>query len=942
MSSLFSDASDAETTLKVVRSFQDWAGEVSSPEVPNLEDFFWSLAAVLAKDFKLPRVTVWDNNEYGNCLVLQASFPDRHEKLSHSIPIKGTRTGEAVMRGEISRLKVSNPVLVGEGITQMVTIPVFNPSARGSVILVINLYFKSDDNPQFPFNQKDAGRLLSRLGTVLENQVHKRDKEIESKVRNAAASAKGIPSLFDGVSKHIQEITHCLHAMLFTWDEDSRELKDEGYFFQDRNGASSQEVFRVRQEKVGLFAEEMRAECIGRQSPYVYCTERELPVAITEENTETVQCRYIAVPVISSEGKAIGVLACADPNELARLAPSFSSFDVRALQIFANALSPSVERFLTARKEGRMVQIIKKVSDSMLESYDLHKNLQSVIDSIVEALNSEIASMYMRDGETDVFKMIAARGSNEKLIGRATYRSGEGITGSIVAGEVIHFKSREELIAHPKYTGKYDREIWGDRPDQKETFLGVPVIVNGKVKAVWKVSNVTQSAAHPDPYYTDEDVQIAQVLSCFIAYLIQNHELEEKRLKQFTALANTSLEIQKATDEEAAIMSVMLALTDVEIAGMLLSLYDAQTGLLAGYQVSGTTWAEPAGQYRCHIDDDDIRAKVLRDNEERFEDLLIGDGSTAGRKVSKQFVLPLRVEDELIGTLQFDVESLKLSDRRRLILKAFASHLSIAISRLRSIRQTFDLTNSVIVSSRFITAQTLSAMAVHSIHHKLKEIVRQLREDLARREVRENRFLLDTLKDWETILFGLESDLDDIVTFIRAPSPSGGNRRRDLHPEVHATISTWYNYIRAHKCKVLPPKLEALASACRIPSQTFREILAVLLVNAVQAHAKSIEIRTYNSRDVPVQKNDPTKKDIIRFAFCLECSDDGNGLLTNNPEDIFERTYTTKPANLGSGLGLFVARRLARDAEGDLEVKETGQAKGVTFQLTLPLLEEAQ
>ncbi|HEY0170252.1 MAG TPA: GAF domain-containing protein, partial [Pyrinomonadaceae bacterium] len=600
--------------------------------------------------------------------------------------------------------------------------------------------------------------------------------------------------------------------------------------------------------------------------------------------------------------------------------------------------------FLACRQEGRMIKTIKTVSDSMVESYDLSKNLQNAIETIVDTLNSEVGSIYLRRGETNIIEMLAAKGSNEKLVEKAVYEIGEGITGAIAEGEVLHFKSREELTAHPRYAGKYDKEIWGDRPNQKETFLGVPIVIHGKVKGVWKVSNVVQSNAHPDPYYTDEDIQIAQVLSSFLAYAIQNHEQEEKRLKQFTSLANTSLEIQKAANEEDAILSVSLSLTDVEIVGMLLSLYDAQTGQLIGKQVLGNTWEEPAQQYRCHIDDDDIRAQVLRDNEERIEDLILDDGKTPKRErlFSKQFVLPLRLEDELIGTLQFDVETLKLNDRRRLILKAFASHLAIAISRLRSIHQTFELTNSIMVSSRFIMAETLSAMAVHSVHHKLKDINKQLHDDLEKREVRENRFLLDTLKDWRKILDGLEQELNDIVTFVRAPSDEASTKARDMHPEIQATISTWYNYVRGHNCKILRPQLDAASAFCKIPHQTFREILAVLLVNSVQAHAKNIEIKTYNCQDVQVQKNEPTKKDIIRSAFCLETSDDGIGLTTDKPDDIFEANYTTKPTNLGSGLGLFVARRLAREAGGDLEVKNTKQLKGVTFQLTLPLWEETK
>lgn len=937
----FSESPDSHATLQIIRSFQDWAGSIASTNVTNMEWFFESLAQVVARDLELPLITVWDNNEFGKCLVLLASVPKRTADLPHTIPVDGTLTGEAVKQIKVTPSKVRNRVLVSEGITEMLTIPVPSHLPSQTVALAINFYFKSDVGEAIPLSHEDLNRLLSRFVTVLQNQIYKRDSEIANRIRSIAGVAKGITSVFDGISSHLQELTRCSYAALYIWNDFNKELNLEGFFLLGKESWLATDLHRFKQEKSNLFLDELKIRCIGRLEPFVFTQKRRLQIAITDENTLTIQCPYIAVPIVSSQGKSIGVLVCGDPVEVERLAPSFSSFDLHALKTFSEALSPSIERVLISRQEGRLLTIVKAVSDSMVRSYDLSKNLQKAIETIVDTLHSEMGSLYLRGENSDTLKMVAASGSNQKLIGTANYEIGYGITGAIGEGKIIHFKSREELTAHPKFKGKYDKTIWGDRPDQRETFLGVPIVINGRVRGVWKVSNVIQSRSHPDPYYTDEDIQIAKVVSSFLAYAIQNHEQEEKRLKQFTSLANHSIEIQKAANEEEAILSIMVALADVDIDGTLLSLYNAQTGKIVGNQILGDTWKEPASQYACHINDNEIRANVLRENKESIE--IIGQkdhGGTRGVGRSKQFVLPLRLEDELIGTLQFDIEAKKLNDRRIRILKAFASHLSIAISRLRSIRETFDLTNRIMVTSRFIVAHTVSAMAVHSVHHKIIDIRKQLRDDLSKREVKENRFLLDTLKSWQGILDGLERDLNAILTIVRAPHDETSTRARDIHPEIQATISTWYNYIRGHKCRIEAPQLEAENSFCKISPQSFREILAVLLVNSIQAHARNIEIRTYNSKDVPVLKNDLMKKDLIRSAFCLECSDDGHGLATKDIEKIFGANYTTKPPDMGSGLGLFVARALAREAEGDLEVKETRQTKGVTFQLILPLSED--
>lgn len=928
----FPNVADPDLTLEFIRCFQDWANVNTSIKISDLESFFESLAKILTKVFGVPLITIWDYNKYGDCLVLLASAPKRRQNLPQTLPVKGTITGKAVETGNIEYAPVENEILISENITHMISIPVFNPSDLDAVGLVINLYFDSKEKLEFPITEEDTKRLLSRFGTVLQNQIYKQDNEIENKVRNVAASAKGIPSLFDGIRQNIQEITYCTYTELFSFDNHNKKLELEGRFIvgETKNATLRPNFFQEKDEK---FLAQIKETCIEQKIPYVYVEEHRLRKPIRNNEDLTRQCKYIAVPVLSSENTVIGILACGDPTEAERLAPSFSSFDFHALQMFSDALSPSIERLLTSREESRMIKIISKVSGSMVATYELDKSLKKAIGTIVDTLHSEVGSVYLRQGNTDVFEMHAAKGSNEKLVDKAHYKVGEGITGTIAKGEIIHFKSREEMLRHPNYNGKYDKEIWGNKPDQSETFFGVPIIINNKVIGVLKVSNIKPTKSHPESYYTDEDIQIGQVLSSLLAYAVQNSQQEEKRLKQFESLANTSLAIQSAANEEDAIISVLINLVDTGIDSVLLSLYDPQTKNITGSQALGDTWISPLKQYFCHIDDNDIRAESLRNNEEKLG-LLDLENATQNQKASKQLVIPLRLDEELIGTLQFDLKKGELNERRKLILKAFASHLAIAISRIRSVNQAIELTNSIIVNTRFVVAETVSGMALHSIHHKLVELNSQIQNDLGKKDIRENRFLLETLRYWKETIKLMERELYAILSFVKAPSAEENRRSRDVHSEIQASISIWYNYARRGNCKFLPPQLDAEFSFCKITGQAFREILSVLIVNAVQAYAKQIEIKTYNDVDIGVQP-----PDVVHSAFCLEFSDDGNGLATKNFEEIFEATYTTKPSDTGSGLGLFVARRLAQRAGGNLEVLNIQRNKGVTFRLVLPFEE---
>ena len=127
-------------------------------------------------------------------------------------------------------------------------------------------------------------------------------------------------------------------------------------------------------------------------------------------------------------------------------------------------------------------------------------------------------------------------------------------------------------------------------------------------------------------------------------------------------------------------------------------------------------------------------------------------------------------------------------------------------------------------------------------------------------------------------------------------------------------------------------KLEAENNLSRIRAHAFHEIVSVLFVNSVQAHAKQINVKSYNKENFSAFPGGH-----IQTAFCLDVSDDGYGIITDHGEDIFEPTYSTRSKGMGVGLGLFIARRLAREASGDLAAVGLGIGKrGVTFRLVLP------
>jgi PAS domain S-box-containing protein len=143
--------------------------------------------------------------------------------------------------------------------------------------------------------------------------------------------------------------------------------------------------------------------------------------------------------------------------------------------------------------------------------------------------------------------------------------------------------------------------------------------------------------------------------------------------------------------------------------------------------------------------------------------------------------------------------------------------------------------------------------------------------------------------------FPIAELLDELLTLF-----SGRFRSRDL------AVERLYD----------PPGLTITAVRGEI-----RQIFANLLVNAIDAspHGGKLTIRVAaKDSDAAVQ-------------FC----DEGPGISEKDLEKIFEPFFTTKK-DVGTGLGLWVAKDLAAKNGGAINVRTGGITKGANFEVTLP------
>jgi len=176
-------------------------------------------------------------------------------------------------------------------------------------------------------------------------------------------------------------------------------------------------------------------------------------------------------------------------------------------------------------------------------------------------------------------------------------------------------------------------------------------------------------------------------------------------------------------------------------------------------------------------------------------------------------------------------------------------------------------------------------------------------------------------------LEGLRDAIDDLESLARLTleqSGASGVDRARARTGPNAVVARCVAEVRATHPNVkwaldVPAGLPALA----IDDGELEEVLLILLRNAIEAMRGSgnAELAAHARRD----------------AVTLRVSDEGPGIAGDDLERIFRAGYTTKPE--GSGYGLFLARRIAVEHGGSLELGPR-RAIGAAFDVTLPVRRE--
>ena len=141
--------------------------------------------------------------------------------------------------------------------------------------------------------------------------------------------------------------------------------------------------------------------------------------------------------------------------------------------------------------------------------------------------------------------------------------------------------------------------------------------------------------------------------------------------------------------------------------------------------------------------------------------------------------------------------------------------------------------------------------------------------------------------------------------------------------------------------KIIPRRLELVfqlateALPVYLDVVELRQVVINLVLNAIDAMPQTgcLTLRTSGFATLPSIENFQGALPRVPVA-CLSVQDNGCGIKPSQLPNIFDAFFTTKPANKGSGLGLYNARLFIEKHRGAISV-ETKEGSGSTFHLWL-------
>lgn len=215
----------------------------------------------------------------------------------------------------------------------------------------------------------------------------------------------------------------------------------------------------------------------------------------------------IAIPVVDGNSRIRAVI-----NAEADRPDAYSPDDVEVCEVFASVVGIILDRQERRARELALIEVGKALHRATTEE-DLLERFMSVAGGI---LRLQACSVFLYDEASDAFVLRASVGRLRDKIGRASYRIGEGVTGSVCeSGKPVRLDRPQE---DERWLGKFV-----EFPnDEIAAFLAVPIVIRGRTLGVIRALRQKTENTYLDNRFTDGDENVLSAISEQLAAGLEN------------------------------------------------------------------------------------------------------------------------------------------------------------------------------------------------------------------------------------------------------------------------------------------------------------------------------------------------------------------------------------------------------------------------------------
>ncbi|MDW7973346.1 MAG: sigma 54-interacting transcriptional regulator, partial [Thermodesulfovibrio sp.] len=161
--------------------------------------------------------------------------------------------------------------------------------------------------------------------------------------------------------------------------------------------------------------------------------------------------------------------------------------------------------------ENIELKALFEVSKVLTSSFELEKNLYSVLEILSKELDMRRGSIFILDKKTEEISIVAAYGLTQEEMKRGRYRIGEGIVGKVIETGIPMFIP--DIEKEPQFLNKT-----GSRPNKKGiSFLCVPIKIEEEILGVVSADRIYAD----EKADVDDDLRVLSIVASLIGQFLK-------------------------------------------------------------------------------------------------------------------------------------------------------------------------------------------------------------------------------------------------------------------------------------------------------------------------------------------------------------------------------------------------------------------------------------